>query len=198
MMHCARARVAAELYCGQVETGVGLIPAGGGCKELLLRARDSVKAKGPFPVVRQIAEVIAYATVATSAAGARRYGFLRPTDGITLDRERLLADAKADAIALAESGYQPPEPATIRLPGPGGRLVLEQQLEGLYQTGKISEHDFAVGRKLSYVLTGGECSPLEDVTEQRLLGLEREAFVSLCGMPNTLERIQYTLNTGKP
>lgn len=198
MMHGARARVAAELYCGLVETGIGLLPGGGGCKELLLRARDISAGHGPFPAVRQAMEVIAYATVSTSAAEARRLGFLRPTDGVTLDRERLLYDARADAIALAEGGYAPPAPAAVRLPGPGGRMVLEQQLDGLRLTGKISEHDALVGRKLAYVLTGGDCSPLEEIGEQRLLDLEREAFLSLCGTPRTLERIQHTLNTGKP
>jgi 3-hydroxyacyl-CoA dehydrogenase len=198
LMHCARAQVAAETYCGLVETGVGLIPAGGGCKELLLRARDLVPEKGPFPAVRFALEIIAYATVSTSAAEARRLGYLRRSDGISLDRERLLSDAKAAAIALAEGGYRAPEPATLRLPGVGGRLVLDQQLEGLRLAGKISEHDAVVTGKLAHVLCGGDCSPVTDVSEQHLLDLEREAFISLCGMPKTQERIQHTLNTGKP
>jgi 3-hydroxyacyl-CoA dehydrogenase len=198
LLHGARVRAAAELYCGLVETGVGLVPAGGGCKELLLRVREVEPAKGPFPPVRRAFETIAYATVSTSAAEARRLGYLRKTDGVTLDRERLLYDAKTDAIALAEGGYTPPVPATIRLPGEGGRLALEQQIEVLRQAGKISAHDAIVGARLAYVLTGGDCSPLDDVGEQRLLDLEREAFLSLCGMPKTLERVQHTLTTGKP
>src|ERR671934_976183 len=198
LLHGARVRAAAEIYCGLVETGVGLVPAGGGCKELLLRARDVEPTKGPFPPVRRAFETIAYATVSTSATEARRLGYLRKTDGVTLDRERLLYDAKADAIALAESGYTPPVPATIRLPGEGGWLVLEQQIEVLRQAGKISAHDAVVGARLAYVLTGGDCSPLDDVTEQRLLDLEREAFLSLCGLPKTLARMQHTLTTGKP
>jgi 3-hydroxyacyl-CoA dehydrogenase len=198
LLHGARVRAAAELYCGLVETGVGLVPAGGGCKELLLRAREVEPAQGPFPPVRRAFETIAYATVSTSAAEARRLGYLRKTDGVTLDREKLLYDAKADAIALAEGGYTPPVPATIRLPGEGGRLALEQQIEVLRQAGKISAHDAVVAARLAYVLTGGDCSPLDDVGEQRLLDLEREAFLSLCGMPKTLERMQYTLTTGKP
>src|SRR5439155_26662989 len=158
-------------------TGVGLVPAGGGCKGMLLRAREEesllppdggvAPAKGPFPPVRRAFETIAYATVSTSAAEARRLGYLRPTDGVTLDRERLLYDARADAIALAEGGYTPLVPATIRLPGEGGRLALEQQVEVLRQTGKISAHDAVVGARLAYVLTGGDCSPLDDVGEQR-------------------------------
>ena len=198
MMHAAKARVAAELYAGLVETGIGLVPAGGGCKELLLRARDATRDGGPFPPVRHAFETIAYATVSTSAAEARKLGYLRPSDGITLDRQRLIADAKADAMALAEAGYAPPEPATIRLPGAGGRLALEQQIETLRAAGKISDHDAVVGQRLAYVLTGGEYTPLDDVTEQQLLDLEREAFLSLCGLPKTLERVQYTLTTGKP
>ncbi len=198
LMHCARAQVAAETYCGLVETGVGLIPSGGGCKELLLRARDLVPEKGPFPAVRHALETIAYATVSTSAAEARRLGYLRPSDGISLDRERLLSDAKAAAIALAEAGYRAPEPSVLRLPGTGGRLVLEQQIDGLRLAGKISEHDAVVIGKLAHVLCGGDCSPVADLSEQHLLDLEREAFISLCGMARTQERIQHTLNTGKP
>ncbi|HKC75686.1 MAG TPA: enoyl-CoA hydratase-related protein, partial [Chloroflexota bacterium] len=198
LLHGARVRAAAEIYCGLVETGVGLVPGGGGCKELLLRAREVEPAKGPFPPVRRAFETIAYATVSTSAAEARRLGYLRTTDGVTLDRERLLYDAKADALALAEGGYTPPVPATIRLPGAGGRLALEQQIEVLRQAGKISAHDAVVAARLAYVLTGGDCSPLDDVGEQRLLDLEREVFLSLCGLPKTLERMQHTLTTGKP
>ncbi len=198
LMHGARARVAAELYCGQVETGVGLVPAGGGCKEMLLRSRDLVRDGGPFPPVRHAFETIAFATVSTSAAEARRLGFLRASDGITLDRAHLLHDAKDDAIALAESGYTPPAPATLRLPGEGGRLALEQQIETLELAGKISAHDAVIGKKLAYVLTGGACGPLDDVSEQDILDLEREAFLSLCGMAKTQERMQHTLTTGKP
>ncbi len=197
-MHGTRIRAAAELYLGLVETGVGLIPAGGGCKELLLRLRGQGQANGPFPPTRQAFETIAYATVSTSAAEARNLGFLRPDDQVSLDRDRLLFDARADALALAEAGYGPPQPETLCLPGQGGRLVLEQQIAGFRQAGAISEHDVVVARKLAYVLTGGECSPLEQVTEQRILDLEREAFLSLAGMAKTQERIKYTLDTGKP
>ena len=198
MLHGAKARASAELYCGLVETGVGLIPAGGGCKELLLRSREIVADRGPFTPVRHAFETIAYATVSTSAAEALKLGYLRDTDGVTLDRARLLHDAKADALALAETAYAPPAPATLRLPGPGGRLAMEQQVDTLRQSGKISDHDAEIGRRLAHVLTGGNCSPLDDVTEQQILDLEREAFLSLCGTPKTLERIQHTLTTGKP
>ena len=198
VMHGAAVRAAAESYIGLVETGVGLVPAGGGCKELLHRLGRSGEGHGPFPPARRAFETIAYATVSTSAAEARTLGFLRGADRISLDRERVLFDARADAIALAESGYMPPEPASHLLPGIGGRLVLEQQVEGLRQTGKISEHDSIVASKLAFVLTGGECSPVRPVEEQWVLDLEREAFLSLAGMARTQERIKYTLETGKP
>ncbi|HXT38316.1 MAG TPA: 3-hydroxyacyl-CoA dehydrogenase/enoyl-CoA hydratase family protein, partial [Chloroflexota bacterium] len=165
VMHGAAVRAAAESYIGLVETGVGLVPAGGGCKELLLRLGRGREGHGPFPPTRLAFETIAYATVSTSAAEARTLGFLRATDRISLDRERVLFDARADAISLAESGYAAPEPASLLLPGTGGRLVLEQQIEGLRQTAKISEHDGIVASKLAFVLTGGECSPVRPVTE---------------------------------
>ncbi|MGH2344375.1 MAG: 3-hydroxyacyl-CoA dehydrogenase family protein, partial [Chloroflexota bacterium] len=123
--HGTRVRAAAELYIGLVETGVGLVPAGGGCKELLLRLRRLGKAGGPFPPTRQAFETIAYATVSTSAAEARKLGFLRGEDRISLDRERLLHDARADAVLLSQESYAPPQPETLSLPGQGGRLVLE-------------------------------------------------------------------------
>ena len=202
VMHGQKVRAAAETYIGLVEVGVGLIPAGGGCKEMLARWQSMTKEGGPFSASRHAFEILAVATVATSAFDAQQYGFLKKTDSITLDRERLLADAKADAIALAEAKargeWQPPTPPTFRLPGAGGRLVLEQVVEGLRLQGKASDHDAVVSGKLAFVLTGGNCSPLDTLSEQDILDLEREAFVSLCGMPKTQERIEYTLRTGKP
>ena len=202
VMHGQKVRAAAETYIGLVEVGVGLIPAGGGCKEMLARWQRMTKEGGPFSASRHAFEIIAVATVATSAFDARQYGFLQKTDTITLDRERLLADAKADAIALAEAKargeWQTPTPPTFTLPGAGGRLVLEQVVEGLKLQGKASEHDAVVSGKLAYVLTGGNCSSLDTLSEQDILDLEREAFVSLCGMPKTQERMEYTLRTGKP
>lgn len=202
VMHGHHVRAAAETYIGLVEVGVGLIPAGGGCKEVLARWQGMTKEGGQFAAARHAFEIIAVATVATSAFDARQYGFLRTSDKVTLDRERLLADAKSDAIALAEAKtrgqWQPPTPPTFRLPGVGGRLVLEQVVENLKLQGKASEHDAVVSGKLAYVLTGGNCSPLDTLTEQDILDLEREAFVSLCGMPKTQERMEHTLRTGKP
>ena len=128
--------------------------------------------------------------------------FLRKSDAITVNRDLLLRDAKADALRLAdarEAGtWQPVQPPMLLLPGPGARLVLEQQIENLLLTGKISEHDAVVGRHLARVVTGGECSPVTSVTEQHMLDLEREAFLSLAGMEKSQDRMQAILMTGKP
>ncbi len=201
VMHSSKARLAAETYIGLVETGVGLLPAGGGCKEMLARWSKS-REKGPFPPVRHAFELIATATVSTSAAGARDYRFMRKDDAITLDRERLLTDAKADAITLAEAKargeWQPPTPPTFHLPGPGARAVLEEQARGLYLQGKATEHDLVVASQVARVLTGGDTSSLREMSEQDVLDLEREGFLSLLGTEKTQERIAYTLQTGKP
>ncbi|WIG57282.1 MAG: 3-hydroxyacyl-CoA dehydrogenase/enoyl-CoA hydratase family protein [Ktedonobacterales bacterium] len=201
-LHGQRVRAAAETYLGLVEVGVGLIPAGGGCKEMLVRWQSMAREGGPFAASRHAFEIIAVATVATSAFDAQQYGFLRTSDNVTLDRERLLADAKDDALALADARdrgeWRPVTPSTFHLPGAGGRLVLEQVADNLRLQGKASEHDAVIAGKLAYVLTGGDCSPLDELTEQRILDLEREAFLSLCGMPKTQERIEAILKTGKP
>ncbi len=208
IMHANHARAYVESYIGMVEVGVGLIPAGGGCKELLLRygasleSQQARKTGGPFTPSRKAFEIIAAATVSTSAVEAQELRFLRKSDAITTNRDLLLRDAKADAIRLAEAReagkWQPAQPAMMILPGPGARLVLEQQVENLLITGKVSEHDAVIGRHLARVLTGGECSPITPVTEQHVLDLEREAFLTLCGMEKTQDRMQAILMTGKP
>jgi 3-hydroxyacyl-CoA dehydrogenase len=207
IMHGHHTRALAESYIGLVEVGVGLIPAGGGCKELLLRQGASVESQlksksGPFNAARKAFETIAVATVATSAVEAQELRFLRKTDRITINRDLLLRDAKADAIELAEAKaagkWQPPQPQQMLLPGSGGRLVLEQQIDNLLLTGKISEHDAVIGRHLARVLTGGDAAPITPVSEQYVLDLEREAFLSLCGMEKTQDRMQSILMSGKP
>jgi 3-hydroxyacyl-CoA dehydrogenase len=201
VMHSSKARLAAETYIGLVETGVGLLPAGGGCKEMLARW-SKTREKGPFPPVRRAFELIATATVSTSAAQAQDYRFMRKDDAITLDREHLLTDAKADAIALADAKargeWQPPTPPTFHLPGPGARAVLEEQARGLALQGLATEHDLVVASQVARVLTGGETSFLREMTEQDILDLEREGFLSLLGTEKTQERIAHTLTTGKP
>jgi 3-hydroxyacyl-CoA dehydrogenase len=206
VMHCNHTRAVAESYIGLVETSVGLIPAGGGCKEMLLRYGATVekvrKNGGPFTASGRIFGIIAMATVSTSALEAQELRFLQKTDVITINRDLLLRDAKADAIKLAEAKaagtWQPSQPSLLLLPGPSGRLILEQQVENMLLMGKISEHDAEIGRHLAYVVTGGNCSPITPVTEQYVLDLEREAFLSLCGMEKTRERIQAVLTAGKP
>jgi 3-hydroxyacyl-CoA dehydrogenase len=207
VMHANHVRAHAESYIGLVEVGVGLIPAGGGCKELLVRLGATLedqmarKTGGPFTPSRRAFETIAVATVSTSAAEAQELRFLRKSDAITVNRDLLLRDAKADALRLAgarEAGtWQPAQPPMLLLPGPGARMVLEQQIENLLLTGKVSEHDAVVGRHLARVVTGGECSPVTPVTEQYVLDLEREAFLSLAGMEKSQDRMQSILMTGK-
>ncbi|HEX2909601.1 MAG TPA: 3-hydroxyacyl-CoA dehydrogenase/enoyl-CoA hydratase family protein [Chloroflexia bacterium] len=198
----ARVRAYAETYMGLVEVGVGLIPGGGGCKELLLRQSQRLRGMGgPFAPVQKAFETISYAKVSTSAEEARSLGFLRKEDRISLSRDSLLKDAKADALELANTsgGYKPPEPAMLKLPGEGGRLAIEQMIEGMVLTKTISEHDAVVANKLAYILTGGsEASPTREVSEQYILDLEREAFIQLARTPKTQERMQYMLMKGKP
>ncbi len=208
LMHCNHARAYAESYIGLVETGVGLVPAGGGCKELLLRHGASLESQlakktgGPFTPARTAFETIAFATVSTSAAEAQELRFLRKTDAITVNREVLLRDAKADAIKLAEAKdagkWQPAKPQMLILPGPGAALVLEQQVENLLLVGKVSEHDAVIASHLARVLTGGDTSPVAPLSEQQVLDLEREAFLSLCGMEKTQARMESILMSGKP
>lgn len=188
VLHCARAQASAELYMGLVETGVGLIPAGGGCKEMLLRLGDPQKAF----------ELIGLAKVSTSAEEARQFGLLRETDGISMNPDRLLADAKALALALA-SYYVPPLPQNaIRVAGESGYAALKLGAWMAHQAHQITDYDLVIADKLALVLSGGRLTGSQTVSEQYLLDLEREAFLSLCGNPKTQERMQYMLKTGKP
>jgi 3-hydroxyacyl-CoA dehydrogenase len=208
VMHGSHVRAHAESYVGLVEVGLGLIPAGGGVKELLLRQGADLqtqlarKTGGPFTPSRKTFETIAFATVSASAAEAQELRFLRKSDAITVNRDLVLRDAKADALKLAqarEAGqWQPAQPAMLLLPGPGARLVLEQQVENLLLVGKISEHDAVVAGQLARVVTGGETSPIAPLTEQQVLDLEREAFLSLLGTEKTQDRMQAFLMSGKP
>jgi 3-hydroxyacyl-CoA dehydrogenase len=190
-----RRQVHAELYMGLVETGVGLLPAGGGCKEMTLHA----DASGAPDALRKHFETIAMAKVSTSALEARRYGFLSGGDRITMNRERLLIDAKHLARAVADAGYAAPAPRAD-IPAAGESMLATLKL-GVYlmrQGEFISDHDVKVANWVAHVMCGGNITPGTLVTEQYLLDLEREAFLSLCGEKKTQERIAHTLKTGKP
>jgi 3-hydroxyacyl-CoA dehydrogenase len=198
LLHSDAIQAHAETYAGLVEVGVGLIPAWGGCKEMLARWRTLGKLpKGPLPAVAKVFEYISTATVAKSAAEAKEMLILRPDDGITMNRYRLLADAKAKALALVEN-YAPPEPPTFVLPGPSGRVALNMAVEGFARLGKATKHDVVVSGALAEILTGGDTDLTETITEDRLLELEREGFMKLIRHPDTLARIEHMLETGKP
>jgi len=214
-LHSARRQPHAETYVGLVEAGVGLIPAGGGTKEMLLRAIDQAAALAPPDPkdppsrfaqsaemgagLKRVFETIALAKVSTSAAEARPLGMLLPSDRITMNRERLLLDAKAQAATLAAAGYTAPQPRTqIAAPGLGVLATLETGVFLMGEAGFASEHDQKVARWVAYVLAGGRVTAGSLVSEQYLLDLELEAFLSLCGERKTQERIAFTLKTGKP
>ncbi len=188
----------AESYIGLVECGVGLIPGWGGCGEMLDRWRQNpALPKGPMPSVAKVFETVSTATVAKSAAEAKEYGFLRPSDGITMNRDRLLSDAKAKALALVE-GYAPPAPPEFRLPGAGGKVALELAVEGFQARGLATSYDGVVSGALADVLSGGEKDLIDIVSEADLLALERKAFMQLVRDPRTQARVEQMLVTGKP
>jgi 3-hydroxyacyl-CoA dehydrogenase len=214
-LHAARRQPHAETYIGLVEAGVGLIPAGGGTKEMLLRAIDQAIAMAPpdprdppsrfaqsaemATALKRTFETIALAKVSTSAAEARSLGLLAAADRITMNRERLLLDAKAHAATLAQAGYTAPQPRTqIPAPGASALAALETGIFLMGEAGYASEHDQKVARWAAYILAGGRVTAGTLVSEQYLLDLEREAFLSLAGERKTQERIAFTLKTGKP
>jgi 3-hydroxyacyl-CoA dehydrogenase len=197
----------AELYTGLVEVGVGLLPGGGGCKEMLLRAVDSAESIRPggrgesvelMEAMKKAFETIATAKVATSAHEARALGFLSSSDRITMNRERVLTDAKARALELVRSGYEPPQPRTD-IPAPGENILaaLKMGVHLMRQGDYITEYEVKLATKIAEVLCGGNVTSGTPVSEQYVLDLEREGFKSLCGEKKTQERIQYTLKTGK-
>lgn len=198
LLHCDVIEAHAETYMGLVEVGVGLVPAWGGCKEMLLRWSDNPKhAKGPMPAVSKVFETVATATVAKSAEEARSLLYLRPNDGIVMNRDRLLARAKERALSMVKD-YMPPEPRELQLPGPSGETAMTLVLNDFRRAGKATDHDVTVGKKLAHVLAGGKADPTETLTEDKLLNLERAAIVSLLRTSPTLDRIEHMLETGKP
>jgi 3-hydroxyacyl-CoA dehydrogenase len=206
-LHAPARQPHAELYTGLVEVGVGLLPGGGGCKEMLLRAIDSATSIRPdgrgesvelMEAMKRAFETIAMAKVATSAHEARGLGFLSDSDNISMNRERVLADCKARALELARAEYEAPVMRT-KIPAPGENILATLKL-GVYmmrQGEYISDHEVKIGNKVAEVLCGGNVTPGTPVTEQYILDLEREGFKSLCGEKKTQERIQFTLKTGK-
>jgi 3-hydroxyacyl-CoA dehydrogenase len=207
-LHSAARQPHAETYMGLVEVGVGLLPGGGGCKEMLLRALDNAHAVRPdgraesvevIEGLKRAFEIVGMAKVSTSANEARDLGFLSDGDLITMNRERLLSDSKERALELARAGYKAPVPRTD-LPAPGESVLatLKLGLHLMRQAEYISDHDKKVGTKVAEILCGGNVTPGTPISEQYLLDLEREGFKSLCGEKKTQERIQYTLKTGKP
>ncbi len=201
-MHGNKTRAAGETYIGLVEVGVGLIPAGCGTKELTMRAMDKAKATpdaDPLAFLKKTFETIAMAKVATSAQEARSMGILRDSDAISMNGDRLIADAKADVLALASTGYvQPVERTDIFVMGEQAQAAIKLALHMMKQGGFISEHDHLIGTKLAKIMSGGDFNHSAYVSEQHLLDLEREAFLSLCGEKKTQERIAAMLKTGKP
>jgi len=198
LLHCDAVQAHAESYIGLVEMGVGLVPSWGGCKELLLRwLAHPQRPRGPMPAIGKTFETIGRAKVSASAAEARDLLFLRPTDGITMNRDRVLADAKAKALELARD-YRPPAPPTASLPGPSGRVALLLALSDLAKKGLASPHDVVIAEKLATILTGRGTDITESVAEDDLLALEREAALDLLRQPATLARMEHMLDTGKP
>ncbi|MGV8711199.1 MAG: 3-hydroxyacyl-CoA dehydrogenase NAD-binding domain-containing protein [Nitrosomonas sp.] len=199
VMHCDRAVATLESYIGLVETGVGLLPAGGGCKEFAMRAAQNAIDGDPFPQLKHYFQTVAMAELGKSAEHAKELGFLRPADIVVMNRFELLYVAKAQALALAESGYRPPlHWREIPVAGDAGIATIESQLVNLREGEFISEHDFLIGNKLAHVMCGGNLTPGSLVDEDWFLELERTAFMELIATEKTQARIEYTLKTGKP
>ena len=207
-LHAAARQTHIELYMGLVETSVGLLPAGGGCKEMTLRAVDAANAVRVgnrsdsvemSDAMRNAFETIAMAKVSSSAVEAKKLHLMRESDGVTMNRERLLFDAKFEVARLADAGYVPPRPRNdIPAPGEGMLANLKLGIHMMREAEFISDHDAKIARLVANVLCGGAATAGTQVTEQYFLDLEREAFLSLCGEPKTVERIAATLKTGKP
>ena len=197
---CDRRVAAAESYIGLVEVGVGLIPGAGGNLRMLSNLSKKIKTgiTGTLPLVQKAFETVGFAKVATSAKQAQSYGYLINEDKIVVNRDHILSHAKEMVIDLS-ADYKAPEVESFKLPGSAGRLAIDVQAKSMVKAGKISEHDALIGSKLAYVLTGGKKGGMfTAVDEQYLLDIEREAFLSLCGEPKTLDRIRFMLTKGKP
>ena len=197
-LHADAIQAAAEAYIGLVEVGVGLIPGWGGCKEMIRRHMSaSPMSKNPMLAINRAFESISTAKVTTSAQEAQDMLILNDASGVTFRRARLLADAKACALAMVEN-YEPPIPEVFTLPGPSGRAVLNMAIKVYQEKGLASRYDVTLAEQLAYVLTGGDVDNLREVSEQDILNLEREAFTALVKNTETQARITHMLETGKP
>ncbi|DAC41476.1 MAG TPA: 3-hydroxyacyl-CoA dehydrogenase/enoyl-CoA hydratase family protein [Candidatus Thalassarchaeaceae archaeon] len=198
LMHCDAVQAHAESYVGLVEVGVGVVPAWGGCKELLGRLVEyGLVTNGPMGAAMKAFETIGTAQVAKSAEQASSLGFLAPSDQITMNRDRLLADAKTKVLELHED-YTPPEPRTYALPGPTGMAALSLALNDLSLSGQATPHDVVVATKLARILTGGDSDITETLEEDDILSMEKDTFANLLKNLDTLDRVQHMLETGKP
>jgi 3-hydroxyacyl-CoA dehydrogenase len=198
LLHCDAIQAHAESYIGLVEVGVGLIPAWGGSKEMLTRwMMNPKRPKGPIPAIGKTFELISTATVSTSAAEAKGHLFMADTDSITMNRDRLLFDAKEKALSLALD-YSPSESPEISLPGETAQTALKLAVNSFIQAGKATKYDGVIAEQLAMVLSGGDTDISELHTEDDLLALERKAFMALIKNNKTLDRVQHMLETGKP
>ena len=198
LLHCSAVQAHAETYVGLVEVGVGLIPGWGGCKEMIARWREHGRLpNGPMPAVTKAFEIISTATVAKSAEEGKENLYFRPTDGVTMNRYRLLADAKAKALSMVE-GYAPPKPATFQLPGPSGKAAMTMAVDGFRRQGKATEYDVVVLDALADTLSGGNADLIETHDEDKILALELHNFMKIARNRGTIARIEHMLETGKP
>ncbi|MCF3947237.1 3-hydroxyacyl-CoA dehydrogenase/enoyl-CoA hydratase family protein [Acidiphilium iwatense] len=198
LLHCSAVQAYAETYMGLVECGVGLVPGWGGCATMLARWQTAKDApKGPMPAVAKVFEMVSTAKFSTSAAEAKDLKFLKPEDGITMNRYRVLADAKSRALALVD-GYAKPEPAMLQLPGASGRVGLGMAVEEFRKKGVATPHDVTVASHLARVLTGGDVDIVDPVSETDVMALEREAFMALFRTRESQARIKHILDTGRP
>lgn len=206
-LHSHKVNAAGETYMGLVEVGVGLVPGGGGCKELAFRAADLMPPKSQVtvggnnsvqPMINRAFENIAMAKVATSGYEAIKFGYMRSTDRVSPNRDRIIGDAKRLVLNMAQEGFIPLLPQKMKAVGDAGFAAIELGIQTLVWGKQISKHDAKIAKKVAYILTGGGVTPGTEVTEQDLLDLEREAFLSLLGEPKTLDRMRYMLKYNKP
>lgn len=198
LLHCDAIQAHAELYVGLVEVSVGLVPGWGGCKELLQRWLAFPKRPGgSMPAIAKTFETIGLTKISQSAQEAKELLFLGKNDAITMNKDRLLADAKARVLALTEN-YTPPTPAVYDLPGASARAALNLAVQNLHLAGKVTEYDLEISSQLAYVLSGGDTDISQSLTEQDILDLELQAFLNLVKQPRTLARLEHMLKTGKP